>query len=316
MKLSITRDISGEVRDPTLLAGWPGMGSVGAGAINYMRETLGMQPFAEVDAREYFTPDSVVVEDGLTKFPDTPSNTFYYHQEADLIIFESESQLSGDGGTALMRIILDLAEQLGVGTIYTGAAFAVPSSHREPSHVYAVANSKELKNLLAIHDLEILAQGQISGLNGLLLGFAGLRGIEAACLLATMPQHAMNMPNPKASRELIRCLKTILGLEVAMAKINKAVGQMNKTMIDIEEKIRATFLNKEAGDEEVEMEDLDEEKVPHYVMEKIEHMFREVRDHKSNDKLAINDKAAQLKAELDRWNLYVLYEDRFLDLFR
>ena len=44
------------------------------------------------------------------------------------------------------------------------------------------------------------------------------------------------------------------------------------------------------------------------IFEKIENLFDEVKQDKS--------KAPLLKSELDRWNLYELYEDRFLDLFR
>ena len=45
-------------------------------------------------------------------------------------------------------------------------------------------------------------------------------------------------------------------------------------------------------------------------MEKIENLFQEIKMKRSNEK------AAQLKKELDHWNLYNLYEDRFLGLFR
>jgi hypothetical protein len=43
------------------------------------------------------------------------------------------------------------------------------------------------------------------------------------------------------------------------------------------------------------------------VMDKIERLFIEARQDRA--------KARELKAELDRWNLYELYENRFLDLF-
>ena len=43
-------------------------------------------------------------------------------------------------------------------------------------------------------------------------------------------------------------------------------------------------------------------------MEKIEKLFREAKTDKA--------KAILLKKELDRWDLYKLYEDRFLDLFK
>jgi hypothetical protein len=42
-------------------------------------------------------------------------------------------------------------------------------------------------------------------------------------------------------------------------------------------------------------------------MEKIERLFLEAR--------ADRTRAPELKKELDRWNLFELYEDRFLDLF-
>ncbi len=56
------------------------------------------------------------------------------------------------------------------------------------------------------------------------------------------------------------------------------------------------------------MSGLNEEEVPKYIMDKIERMFSEVADDKS--------RAPQLKDELVRWNLYELYEKRFLDLFK
>jgi hypothetical protein len=49
-------------------------------------------------------------------------------------------------------------------------------------------------------------------------------------------------------------------------------------------------------------------KLPQSAIEGIEKMFKEAQSD-----VAI---ASKLKAELDRWNVYKEYEDRFLDLFR
>jgi hypothetical protein len=51
-----------------------------------------------------------------------------------------------------------------------------------------------------------------------------------------------------------------------------------------------------------------DKKIPEYIMEKIEKLFRDAKTDKT--------KAPDLKKELDRWDLYELYEDRFLDLFK
>jgi len=311
MNIKIHRDISGELESPVLLAGWPGMGRVGAGAIDYLRKELKSVPFAKVDASEYFSPDAVEVDNGIARFPALPSHVFFYVREPGLIIFEGESQIAGSGGMMLMNQILDLAEELKVKTIYTGAAFAMPTSYRESVQVWGVANQTSLRDTLTPYGVRIMQEGHISGMNGLLLGFAGLRDIQAACLLATMPQYAVNLPNPKASREIVRVFARVLGIQVDMEEMDRAVERMDRTMGEIEKQIQMAFASRsEEGGEEEGLEEVEEEKVPQYVMERIERLFGELQIERSQEK------AVQLKKELDRWNLYELYEDRFLNLFR
>jgi len=292
-----------------MLAGWPGMGHVGLGGISYVRQKLGAEPFAEVDAHEYFTPEAIEVSEGLARFPDIPSNTFYVARNPDVIIFESETQISGDGGIALMNEMLDFAAHHDVSRIFTGAAYAMPVSSSQPSKVLGVANREPIRDLLVSQNVELLEGGSIQGLNGLLLGFAGMREMDAACLLATMPQYAINLPNPKASREIVLVIQRILGRDVDLGDIDEAVGKMSQTMGEIEEKIQSAFLD-EAAEADEELKEVDEEAVPQMVLERIERMFGEVALNGSKEK------AAALKEELDRWSLYAHYEDRFLDLFR
>ena len=312
MELRVDKDITGEITCPTLLAAWPAMGSVGVGAIDYLRRKLGAEPFAEVDASEFFTPEAVVVEEGLARtFSDLPSHVFYYVREPALILFEGEAQIWGEGGVALLNRILDFSQELGVQRIYTAAAQALSISHREKIRVLGAANQTSVRDAMEASGVEILKEGQISGMNGLMLGFAGLRDVEAACLMATMPLYAQMMPNPKASRAIIRTFENLFGLDVDMAEIDDAVEQMNGTMAEIEEKIRETFVSMESHEgEQEDLSEVDEDKVPQVVMEKIERLFEEVQSEGSREK------ATQLKQELDRWNLYGLYEDRFLGLFR
>jgi hypothetical protein len=316
MKLNITKDISNDIVSPTLLAGWPGMGSVGVGAINYLRRQLGAEPFADVDMTDFFCHEEVVVEDGIAKLPEIPSHVFYHVPGKDLIIFESESQVPGQGGISLMNSVLDLAGQMDVQTIYTAAALAMPMRHSEDVQVFGISNREALRDHLIPHGVEVLKEGQISGLNGLLLGFADVRNISAACLLSTMPHHVVQMPNPKASHEIVKVLCSLLDLEVDMTEMNEAVNEMSKVLGKIEEKIKSAFSTMEGeghGEDALEdLNDVDEEGVPQKVMALIERMFIQVNHSSSPDQ----DMASRLKGELDKWNLYGLYEDRFLNLFR
>jgi proteasome assembly chaperone (PAC2) family protein len=316
MDLNIRKDITNEVASPALLAGWPGIGNVGVGAVNYLRRQLGAEPFADVDMTEFFCHEEVVVKDGIAKLPEIPSHVFYYVPGKDLIIFESESQVPGQGGISLMNSVLDLAQQMDVQVIYTAAALAVPMRHTEDVHVLGISNREALRDQLIPHGVEVLEEGQISGLNGLLLGFADSRNISSACLLATMPHHVVTMPNPKASHEIVKVLCSLLDLEVDMTEMDEAADEMAKVLGKIENKIKSAFSTMESDGEGDELlEDLsvtDEEGVPQEVMSRIERMFMQVNHASSPDQ----SMATRLKEELDKWNLYNLYEDRFLNLFR
>ncbi len=311
MKVRLEHDI--QVDRPILLAGWPGMGNVGVGAVDYLRRELGTEVFGEIDMSQHFTPEAILVEEGIAKLPEVPINSFSVSYSPDLIFFLSEAQVSGPAALQLTNLIVDIAESYDVKRVYTCAAFAVPTSYSEETRVLGVATDEELRDSLTPHGTEILTQGIVSGLNGLLLGVAGGRGIESACLLATIPQYAISLPNPRGSRALVRTLSTLLDVSIDTSGFDDPVTQMDEVMSQIEERMRTAFTEREEEGEGIEdigelPESVDQEEVPHYVMRRIEQLFQQVtRDR---------NKAPQLKEELDRWGLYELYEDRFLDLFR
>lgn len=309
MRVRLQHDIG--VDHPILLAGWPGMGNVGVGAVDYLRRELDTEVFGEIDMSQHFTPEAIVVEEGIAKLPEVPINSFSVSRSPDLIFFLSEAQVSGPAAMQLTNLIVDVAESYRVERIYTCAAFAVPTSYSEETRVLGVATDEGLRDSLTPHGAEILSQGIVSGLNGLLLGVAGSRGIEAACLLATIPQYAISLPNPRGSRALVQTLSTLLNMRVDTSGFDEPVKQMDEVMSQIEERMRTAFTEREGEEGEVDeelAESVDQEEVPHYVMRRIEQLFQEVATNRK--------KAPQLKEELDRWGLYELYEDRFLDLFR
>lgn len=293
-----------DLKDPVVIAGWPGMGNVALGVVNYLRRRLTTTKFAEIKIDPLTTLDSVVVEDGFANLPEPPRNIFYYSTKPDLVIFEGEVQIPGRDGITLVNKVLDLISQIGASRIFTGAAFPLPVSYKEKPKVYGAVNKKALRAILEKYDLIPMESGHISGLNGLMLGLAEKRNIEAICLLATMPQYALSLPNPKASRAIIEKLCKILNFEVETREIDEYIKDMDEQMAAIEEKVKDVFtIEKEEPESQPS-----EKKIPGYIMEKIEKLFRDAKADKS--------KAKDLKKELDRWDLYKFYEDRFLDLFK
>lgn len=306
MRIKIYKDI-GLVR-PVMIAGWPGMGSVALGAVDYMRRKLGAKKFAEIAVDPMSMLDSVAVNEGLAALPGTPRNVFYYSRSPDIVIFHGEAQPHGRAGVDLVKQVIGFAGQLGVSRIYTGAAFPMPVSHRDPPKVFGASNKKELFTSLARFGIEPMEDGHIAGLNGLLVGLADSRTIEAICLLATMPQYAISLPNPKASGSLISVLSAILGLKIDMRGIEEYSKDMDEKMSMIEDKVKDVLVIDDHQAQHVQHAGSDRQKVPAYIIDKIEKLFTEAMSDRS--------KGLDLKKELDRWDLYRHYEDRFLDLFR
>lgn len=289
---------------PTMIAGWPGMGSVALGVVEYLRRSLDGTRFAEIRLDKFSALEGVRVEDGLAKLPEPPSNTFYYSKDHDIIILEGEAQLHGPEAVDLLNKTLEIAKEFKVSRIYTGAAFPMAISHKDASDLYAVANSEFSKDTISKAGVKLMEGGHVSGLNGLVLGFAAEKNIEAVCLLATIPQYAISIPNPKASLAIMNFLSKALNFEIDLLEIGNFIRDMDEKMAVIEEKVKDVF---PVGEEEPKAP-TSEKKVPGYVMERIEKLFQEAKlDRK---------KAPELKRELDRWDLYKAFEDRFLDLFK
>jgi hypothetical protein len=82
-------------------------------------------------------------------------------------------------------------------------------------------------------------QGNITGLNGLLLGVAKKRGLEAICVMGEIPIyiHGFPIPYPKGSKAVLEVLSTVLGIEVQMDEINALVQQSDREIESVYERL-------------------------------------------------------------------------------
>src|SRR5262252_7289191 len=90
------------------------------------------------------------------------------------------------------------------------------ATQMHPEHrarIFGAATDRESLEELKRLELQILEDGQIGGLNGVLLGAAAEEGLRGACLLGEMPHIFSQLPFPKASL-------AILEVFTAMGKID------------------------------------------------------------------------------------------------
>lgn len=318
------------LRNPWLIAAWPGMGAVAQIAGAWLVQQLGAEPVAEVEAGDFFDVRAVPVDKGLVQPASLPRSTFYAWRNPDesghdLVILLAEQQ-PRQHEYDYARVVVETAETLGVRRVNTFAAMAAPVHPSRTPRVFAVATRAPLLDEVLDHGAQPLEQGEIGGMNGVLLAAAATRELDGLCLLGEFPFFANQVPNPKASRAVLQTFASLAGLTLDFASLDEQVAAVEEQLLrameqlqDAGESLMLTEGDELAGDAlgdapPVESEPEPEpEPEPEVVLDdaderRIEELFEAAQDDRA--------RALELKAELDRHDVFKRYEDRFLDLFR
>ncbi len=238
-----------DLEKPTMFVGWPGIGNIGILAVNALKDILKAEAFGEIESWDFFYPRKVIIEEGVLKELEFPTNKFYYartHKE-DLIIFIGEEQpasggklyASGEKAYEMANLVVDLGLQFRCQRIYTSGACVSPIHHQMKPRVCAVVTSEALKgeaicasNTVLMSQLEGRGEGEgiITGLNGLLLGVAKKRGLDGICLMGEIPDwlSGASFPYPQASRSVLEVFAEILGIQVDLSFLDKIEAQIGE----------------------------------------------------------------------------------------
>jgi hypothetical protein len=313
--IKITKKI--RLKKPYLVVAWPGMGEVAFKAASFLIEQLKAREFAHIVPEEFFYLTGSVIASGILEVPLLPQGKFYYWKNKggknDLIIFVSNAQPDLSKADNYAKLMIRLAKSMGVDTVVSFASMPAPVDHTQDSRVWFAATDEKIKENLKKFNFNVLTDGQISGMNGLFLGLAKKSKFKGFCLLGEIPLYTIQIENPKASAAVLLALGKVLNLTINTEPLKEQAhamaSEINKLLDFL--KLGSSGESSPIGEEEVELikKSLNQlAKLPASVKEKIEKLFEESRANIA--------KANELKAELDKWNAYKDYEDRFLDLFR
>jgi proteasome assembly chaperone (PAC2) family protein len=318
VRLSFASGVQPTLCDPRLFAAWPGMGNVALGAGVYLQSTLGARQIAQLDGRDLYHASSVKVEAGVLSVPQIPkTNLFVWRNpspQGDLALLLGSSQPPPDKAADYAAAVVETARRLGAEIIYTAAAAPVNRPPTETPRVWGVATHRELLTSLQGLGVHVMDSGEISGLNGLVLGVAKEMGLRGMCLLGEIPIFAIQVPNPQASLAVLKVLVEVLGVDVDLSGL---AGHAQRAVADLRRMISLVARSRDEGarpddesadEEEEEQQIVPEEEIPVGVRRRIEELFEQAKGDKAH--------APALKAELDAWGLFHEYEDRFLDLFQ
>lgn len=314
-----------DLTDPWLVAVWPGMGNVALGAGGYLVADLKATLVYELPAREIFEIQNVEVKDGLARAGKLPRNMFFQWRDPkkknDLLIFIGQAQ-PPTGGYALCHHVLDYAQQRGVKRIITFAALATQLHPSDTPRVLGIATENDELQRLKNFKIELLEEGQISGLNGVLLAAGAERNLPGVCLMGEIPFFAVGVPNPRASQAVLESFSAMVDLTIDYTDINQHAKVVEEGLLKMLEKMREAARQEGEGFEQAlgipdnpspsDEGDSDSSDVEPQIDDNtrlhIESLFAQANEERS--------RAFLLKEELDRLGLFEQYENRFLDLFK
>ena len=248
-----------ELKNPIMLCGWPGIGNIGINAIDSIRAALKAQEFGEIEPWDFFNPRKVTIEKGLLKDLEFPSSKFYFQRirNQHLIFFIGQEQpaeeriryAEGRKAYEVANLVLDVAEKFGCIRVYTSGAAVTQIHHTAKSRVWAVPNKqslikeiKQYENTIMMSEIEgRSSQGTITGLNGLLLGVAKNRDLEAICLMGEIPYYLQGAPwpYPKGSKSVLEVLNKILNIRIDLSELDELTKRVEKNIEEFLESLYA-----------------------------------------------------------------------------
>lgn len=306
-----------KLNQPWLVAVWPGMGHVAISAGYFLMAKLGMHGLAEISPRGLFEVDHVEVKDGIIRPGHLPRSRFFVwndpNSKHDIVVFIGEAQPPA-GKQAFCQRLIEFAKQLGVERVFTFAAMATQMHPEHESRVFAAATDEQSLEELKQLGVEVLEEGNISGLNGLLLGVAAEQGLHGYTLLGEMPHMFAQLPFPKASLAVLKVLTKFAGVEIDFAELAEQSKAMEEQLGEVLAQLEQAMGQQGQGEGDEEEEawktgaEEEEESLSEPDRQKVEQLFEQARQNRA--------KAFELKGLLDKLDVFAEYEDRFLDLFK
>jgi hypothetical protein len=225
--LRLTLNLKG-ISQPIIIAGLPGMGLTGKQAVDYLIETFHAKKVGGIDA-PYLSSPVITTHDGLVD--DLMSELFSFYcarvDDKDYIFFTGVTQPpSPEWQHRLSYMVIDNLMEYSPKMIFTLAATPIFSYKWEVS-VYGVATRRDLLEELRLHGvIPMVGEGVISGVNGLLIGYGKMRGVDGVVLMGeTYFTNSQDMIAPLA---VLRTLSRILDIDIDLKRMEERALSFHK----------------------------------------------------------------------------------------
>ncbi len=232
-KTTIISKEAGQLKNPILIEGLPGIGLVGKLAAEHMIKELKAEKIAELYS-PHFPHQVLMLRKGIVRML---KNKFYLWRNpdpngSDLIILIGDVQaITSEAQFEVCGTMIDYFKKLGGKTIYTLGGYGTGKVVEKP-RVFGSATHKDMLKEYEQHGVIFgEATGSIIGAAGLLLGLGKLHGIRGVCL---MGETHGGYVDAKSAQSVLEMLSKILGVQMDLAKLQHRAKESERFMKKME----------------------------------------------------------------------------------
>jgi len=254
-------------------SGWMDGGDVSTGTVSRLVHLLEARPIAEIDPEPFYLYNfpgpmeiaalfrpTVEIEDGLLKRLEMPSNTFYVHEPARLVLFlGKEPNL---GWKAFGECIFAMARRVGVRRILFVGSFGGSVPHTRQPRLYVTCSDPAQLPEMERYGLRRRNTYKGPGsFTSYLMAQAESTGVEMVSLVAEIPSYLQGT-NPASIEAVTRRLAKILKLHLDLDSLRAASTEWElevSSAVERNQELASTVRGlEEAYDNELLASDADE----------------------------------------------------------
>ncbi len=233
MKIDIVEKETPELSEPLMNCGLPGSALVGKLAVDHLVQELPAEHLAELYL-DGMAPQVFIETDGTVS--SLNNDLFYWKSKAkgvpDLILYTADAQPATQEAEYVLSetVINYVSKKYKSRQMITLGAFVTGGFSDDPK-VYAAATDEALVKTASSNGCEVMKDGSITGMNGILLGIAKLKGMKGYALLGETSGYALD---PKASTALLLSLEKLIGVKVDLKELNERAKEAQSVLQSVE----------------------------------------------------------------------------------
>lgn len=233
-EIEVNRLFEPTANKPVLVCGLPGSGYVGKLAADYLVSVYQAKKFVEYRSTD-FPPHVNVDENGLGH---SIRGEMYHgaldatQGSGDLLIFTADAQpLTSEGEYQLSEVVIEEAKKMGAGLVFSLAAYITGNFVKE-RRVFGTTTSPEFVPRLVDNGVRVMHEGGITGMNGIVVGMAALRGMVGVSLLGETSGYVVD---PAASHAVLQSLASLLKITIDLTSLQERAKEAQQIMGQIQQ---------------------------------------------------------------------------------